>query len=132
MLYYLDTSSVLKLFLEERESRSFRKFLMEMGEPKYFHYSFMTRLELLRNLRNLDLDLTQAKALLEGWTSIRATKEVLNLAESVNPENLKTPDAIHLASALLLSPLKVTMITYDKQLAKASLASGIQVVSPGS
>jgi hypothetical protein len=41
------------------------------------------------------------------------------------------PDAIHPAFALILTPLKFAMVTYDKQLAKATIESGIEAISPG-
>jgi hypothetical protein len=131
MYYYLDTSSVIKLFVKERESRAMQRLIAEGAEPHIFHYSFMTKIETLRNLRNLDLDLSQATSMFSGWTAIRVTKEMLSVAESISPKNLKTPDAIHLASALQLTPMTVSMITYDRQLAKASVESGIQAFSPG-
>ncbi len=131
MHYYLDTSSVLKLLLQERETPAFRKFVRTL-EPKSVHYSFMTKVETLRNLRNFGIDPEPAAALFEGWTAIRANREILKLAEQVSPKELRTPDAIHLAFALILSPLKVAMVTYDKQLAKASVDSGIEAISPGS
>jgi predicted nucleic acid-binding protein len=131
MHYYLDTSSVLKLLLQERETPAFRKFVRTL-EPNSVHYSFMTKVETLRNLRNFGIDPEPAAGLFEGWTAIRANREILKLAEQVNPRELRTPDAIHLAFALILSPLKVAMVTYDKQLAKASVDAGIEAISPGS
>lgn len=131
MHYYLDTSSVLKLLLQERETPAFRKFVRTL-KPSSVHYSFMTKVETLRNLRNFGIDPGPAAGLFEGWTAIRANREILKLAEQVNPRELRTPDAIHLAFALILSPLKVAMVTYDKQLAKASVDSGIEAISPGS
>ncbi len=130
MHYYLDTSSVLKLILEERETPAFRKFVRTL-EPKSVHYSFMTKVETLRNLRNFNIDPEPAAALFDGWTAIRANREIFKLAERVNPRELRTPDAIHLAFALILSPLKVAMVTYDKQLARASVDSGLEAISPG-
>ncbi len=130
MHYYLDTSSVLKLILEERESQAFHKFVQAL-EPKSVHYSFMTKVETLRTLRNLNIDPEPAATLFESWTAIRANREIFKLAEQVNPRELRTPDAIHLAFALILTPLKVAMLTYDKQLAKASIESGIEAISPG-
>ena len=55
-----------------------------------------------------------------------------NFAEAFNEDvSLRTLDAIHVASALLISGSIDGMITYDKQMAKNAKKMGINVLSPG-
>lgn len=56
--------------------------------------------------------------------------EVVALARRVSPAALRSPDAIHLASALLLDASVV--LTYDQHLAAACIDGGLAVVTPGS
>lgn len=54
--------------------------------------------------------------------------EVVSLARRVNPNELRSLDAIHLAAALLLDADLV--LTYDDSLAAACAANGLAVASP--
>jgi hypothetical protein len=56
--------------------------------------------------------------------------EVVALARRVNPAVLRSFDAIHLSSALLLDAGIV--LTYDQRLAAACIDGGLAVAAPGS
>ena len=58
-------------------------------------------------------------------------EQVLKLAATVEPNGLRSLDAIHLASALTLGSDLGAMVTYDSALAAAARAVGIEVLSPG-
>lgn len=48
----------------------------------------------------------------------------------LDPPNLRTLDAIHLATALSLGDDLTLLISYDDRLTQAAAAAGIEVASP--
>ena len=58
----------------------------------------------------------------EGW--------VLARAATLDPPDLRSLDAIHLATALLVRA-DLTFITYDRQLGRVAADLGLPVASPG-
>ena len=62
---------------------------------------------------------------------IALSGEMIESAASVPPPLLRTLDAIHLASALVLKPELDAFVVYDRRLAAAAAALGVPVSSPG-
>ena len=62
---------------------------------------------------------------------IALSGEMIESAASVTPPLLRTLDAIHLASALVLKPELDAFVVYDRRLAAAAAALGLPVSSPG-
>ena len=56
--------------------------------------------------------------------------EILNLAGEIEPAELRSLDAIHLASALALGSAIDVFIAYDRSLTNAAAANGLQTLSP--
>jgi predicted nucleic acid-binding protein len=56
--------------------------------------------------------------------------EVGHLASAVGPANVRTLDAIHLATGVLLRPDLDAFVTYDDRLAEAARLVGLPVVRP--
>jgi predicted nucleic acid-binding protein len=52
------------------------------------------------------------------------------LAQTVRPPSVRSLDAIHLATALRVGPQLTSFVTYDKRLADAAAASGLDVQMP--
>lgn len=61
---------------------------------------------------------------------VRIDDEVMEFASSIGPHALRSPDAIHLATALWLGPAVEAMVCYDKRLAQAGAAHGLVVHAP--
>jgi uncharacterized protein len=129
--YYLDSSAFCKVFLEEAHSEEMRKFFTSEGGKRRLVVSFLTELETERTLRRLGVDSSQVLDAIEAIPLIPVSAEVFAQAKDVLPKSLKSLDAIHLATALLLKGLGVAMVTFDKQLAAAARQNGIEVISPG-
>lgn len=55
---------------------------------------------------------------------------VLLRAASLEPPELRSLDAIHLATALSVEPVIEAFVTYDRQLGRAAAAAGLRVESP--
>lgn len=68
--------------------------------------------------------------LLSGVESIRLNRAVLERAADAFPTQIRTLDAIHLASALLLSPRhsSLRLATHDEELGMAAQAVGLRVI----
>lgn len=129
--YYLDSSAFCKVFLEEDHSDQMREFFTSQGSKGRLVVSFLTELETKRALSRLGVDPSQALDAIEAIPLIPVSTEVFARAKDVLPKSLKSLDAIHLATALLLKNLGVEMVTFDKQLASAARQNGIEAISPG-
>ena len=130
MAVYLDTSAVVKLVVPEAESVPLFQFLT--GAPERVS-SVLLRLELERALRrdpeHRGYWRERAHALLPGIALVRLSEALLHMAASLEPPELGSLDAIHLATALSIPGLE-GMVTYDRRLGAAAAAAGLRVWSP--
>jgi predicted nucleic acid-binding protein len=74
----------------------------------------------------------RARAVLDRPTLAAVDDTVLDLAGRLPGPDLRSLDAIHLATALSLGDLPEAFVTYDRRLAEAARAHGLTVVQPGS
>jgi len=58
-------------------------------------------------------------------------RAVQDLASDIGHPLLRTLDALHLASAILLTEELTAFIAYDHRLASAAQAAGLHVATPG-
>lgn len=72
---------------------------------------------------------TRARALLDAVELVDLDRELLEDAVSYSSAYVRTLDAIHLASAIRVGARQ--MLVYDRRLAKAAVAAGLEVLSPG-
>ena len=125
---YLDSSAVLKFIFSEPESSAARK---EIRGNLYS--SEIVRVEVVRTVLRLEpAQLERALDVLSKIRIIKIKSGILVQAERL-PSHVKIRgmDAIHLASANTLGRLGHTVITYDKNMAKAARALGFVIESPG-
>ncbi len=59
------------------------------------------------------------------------TSGLLRRAAQLDPPALRTLDAIHVASALVVRDQITAIVTYDTRMASAAEAQGLTVVAPG-
>ena len=136
MRVYLDSSAVLKRVLAEAESADLVAALdKHHAEGDVFVSSSLAWIEVARALRSLHRATLaevadEVDAALSGVAEHPLVAEVVALARRVNPVVLRSLDAIHLASALLLDADIV--LTYDQRLAAACIEGGLAVAAPGS
>lgn len=126
---YIDASAMVKLVVSERQSEA----LVAAIDTEWPH---LTASEILavetsraasrveNNLRALASRRLQSVALLPLTAEIRRT------AARVGPPELRTLDAIHLATALSAGDRIGAVLTYDVRLAEACAAVGLPVVAP--
>lgn len=128
-MHVLDTSAFLKLLLPERNHEALRAHLGD-GSPRVA--SQLLRLEALRTVRRVASELLpEAERQLALIQLVPIDQPVLDIASELPPTELRSLDAIHLATALSLTDYSPSLITYDRQLAAAAQTAGIPVAAPG-
>jgi predicted nucleic acid-binding protein len=126
---YLDTSAFVKLIVAEPESAVLAQRLRRWPQRAS---ATLLRTETVRALRrsgNVQL-IGQARRLLGAVTLIRLDEPLLDRAGDLEPVELRSLDAIHLAAALSIGPHLGAIVTYDDRLRTAALAHGLDVESP--
>lgn len=129
MAFYLDTSAAVKLVHEEHGSAALLAWMSE--RERMLASSALLHTELLRATRRSRPDLlVRARALLDHVTLIEISWDVRERAGLLDPDGMRSLDAIHLASALALTEDLEGIVTYDVRLAAAALEVGLTVVAP--
>lgn len=129
MAHYLDTSAFVKLVVAEDDSTALRSWVDHVDEALVA--SDLLRTEALRAARrHSPAALAQARVLLDGLTLLAVSTEVCERAAELDPSILRSLDAMHLASALMLGDQLQSVVTYDDRLASACAAHGVAVVAP--
>lgn len=125
---YLDASAAVKLVVSEQESASVRRFVA--GQVTRVS-SRVLAVELVRAVaRASSASLDQARSLLEVMEFVELDVEIAERAARLEPVGLRSLDAIHLASALVLGDELDAFITYDARQADAARALGLTVEAP--
>jgi len=126
---YLDTSAVVKLLMREPETANLRRQLRRW--PRRVSSALLT-VELLRTVKRAGLPhlLSDARHLIGTLHLIRLDDELLDRAAWLDPPNLRSLDAIHLATALSLGTDLGAMVTYDRRMAAGVEALGLPLVAP--
>jgi predicted nucleic acid-binding protein len=126
---YLDSSALVKLAVREPESDSLRRYLRRR---RPFVSSTLARTEVARALLPLGVDaVARGHDVLSRVDLIRINDRVLNAAGALLPTELRSLDAIHLASAQQLGGDLAAVVTYDERMAAAAVALGWRVARPG-
>jgi predicted nucleic acid-binding protein len=71
-------------------------------------------------------------AVLDVLDEIPVDDRVAEVAATLEPARLRTLDAVHLASALVLGESIGVLVTYDRRMAQAAEAAGLVATAPGS
>lgn len=129
MAWYADTSALVKLVIAEAESDALRTWLAEPGRE--VAACDLVRTELFRAVRRGAPEMmTRAREVLEAVTLVQVGTSTFEMAGRVDPLELRSLDAIHLAAALDLGDDLEGIVTYDERLAEAATANGIIAVAP--
>jgi len=128
-LLYLDSSALVKLVVAEPETTALLAFLA--GWPHRIS-SALARVEVLRAVKRAGAGPAigrRATRVLARIALIRIDDPVLAAAARVPPPELRTWDAIHVATARSLDGL-AGIVTYDARLGRAAARARIKVWSP--
>ena len=129
MIIYVDTSAVLKLVVEEKESPKAAEYLTKAASQGYQLVASMllyTELHCAAHRRGLPSALVST--VLDGINLLDVARSDLMYAAAL-PGRLRSSDAIHLAAAIRLQ--SDVLVAYDAELLAAAVDSGLNVLSPG-
>ncbi len=126
---YVDTSALVKLVVAEPETRALENHLAQRAG---LVCSALGATELTRACRRAlsKKQLPQGEAVPGVVVMIDVPPAILARAAELAPRELRTLDAIHLATALSAGDMSLDFITYDARLAKAARAHGFTVHAP--
>ena len=129
MAWYLDTSALAWLVVAEPESECLRAWLLEQEREPVA--ADLVRAELIRAVRRAAPELMlQARAVLDAVTLLGISSSVFEEAGRLDPVDLRSLDAIHLAAALDLGDELEGLVAYDRRLISAAESNGIRCESP--
>ncbi len=124
---YLDTSAFIKLVRSEPESPALRRELT----GRELLSSALLIVEGRRAARRYgELASKRARAALTAITIIALDESVLDAAAALNPPELRSLDALHLATIVSLGKDIERVYCYDTRLTEAAQAVGIEVSQP--
>jgi predicted nucleic acid-binding protein len=125
---YLDSSAIVKLVVREPESTALRGYLRR---KRPLVSSALARTEVARAVLALGAAAARrAQDVLGRIELVRVNDRILVAAGTILPPDVRSLDAIHLATAALLASNLGELVTYDARLASAARANGIRVVAP--
>lgn len=135
MRVYLDSSALLKRVIVESESEQLRVAVRAHVEARaVLLTSRLAAVEVSRAIR-MRFGLGYAAAAdfvddaMSGVAEWPIGDEVMSLSQRLNPNRLRSLDAIHVASAMLLD--SDVLITYDDRMADAGQRNGLRCAAPG-
>lgn len=127
---YLDSSAIVKLVVPELETEVLRAHVA--GSRLVTSEVALTEVPRAAHLRTGDAAvLVEAEALLRRFDLVKLDEDVHRAAARRAPRDLRTLDAIHLASALRVGEALTTVVAYDRRLAQAARDAGLTVEAPG-
>jgi len=128
-VFYLDTSAAAKLVVAEIGSTTLRRWVTFRDDRMFS--SDLLRTELLRATRRTAPEqMVQARAVLDSLVLVTLSTSVCERAAILEPDVLRSLDALHLAAALEIGDELEGMVTYDQRLAAGAEALGIRVIAP--
>jgi uncharacterized protein len=127
---YVDTSALVKLVVAEAETAALEH---DLAARAGLLCSALGATELLRACqRGLPRRyLGQVDEVVSALVLLDVTPAILSRAAALAPADLRTLDAIHLATVLSLDDSTVEIVTYDARMARAARAHGLRTVHPG-
>lgn len=126
-MIYLDTSAFLKTLWDEVESAALSRAIDNQATISSALLAVEARRSTLRVAAEM---LPRTDLLLGEVTQVELTSPILESASRLSHRYLRTLDAIHLATALLIQNDLDVLITYDMRLLDAANAHGIPTAAP--
>jgi len=123
---YLDSSVALRTILDVPERERLQSWMQVPGTT--FVSSRLLRTEVVRILRRDGRPLVDGTPLLDRVGMLEISRETHTVAESIE-RHVKTLDALHLATALLIGE-PVTVATHDSTMKSVAGQLGLLVTDP--
>ncbi len=129
-MIYLDSSALVKLALTEAETPGLVGWLTDRADLPLVS-SIIHRTEVPRAVWRADPSaLPRSYRQVRGVEKIALTTDVLDLAATLPPPEIRSIDAIHLASALSVRRHLTAFVAYDTRLLTAAREAGLPIASP--
>jgi predicted nucleic acid-binding protein len=129
-LIYLDTSAFLKSVLGEPQSAALKAYLAAAGDPELIS-SALLAVEARRSvLRNDPTQIPRTDLALLRVEQIEMSGPVLEAASRLPDPLLRTLNAIHVATALLIRDDVDVLVSYDQHMLAAAAAHGLPTAAP--
>ncbi len=126
---YLDSSAFVKLMVEGAETAALRTFVANITARRTS--SALLRTESLRSVRHLGPDaLATVREGLRRVDLIAIDDRILDAAGTLEPQVLRTLDAIHIATALAVGDDLEAIVTYDERMIDAARLMGLSTATP--
>ena len=129
-VHYLDSSALLKRVLDEAESAVLRSWIdAELRDGAALVTSDLGDVEVAGAARRYNFSEHEEQS---ATTDVRfrgIDERVIERARVVGDATLRSLDAIHLATALVIGV--DTLVTYDDRLGQAARNAGLDVIAPG-
>jgi len=127
-LTYLDSSAIVKLAILEPESLALRRYL---ARRQPLVSSALARAEVARALMpSGPAAVARGEEVLRRIQLLRINDRVLSEAGRLEPPELRSLDAIHLASARELGKSIRQIVTYDDRMGEAAQTLGWTLIAP--
>lgn len=127
-LTYVDSSAIVKLVVVEPESAALRQYLRRR---RPLLSSALARVEVGRALLAWGPDaVRRGIGVLAEVDLVRVNDWILDTAAGLGPAELRSLDAVHLATAQMFGTEVARLVTYDLRMADAAQEMGLDVVAP--
>lgn len=125
---YLDASAIVKLAVREPESTALRRYLVRRRPVVT---SALARTEVLRALLpSGDAAVRRGLETLASLDLVRVNDRILSAAGTLLPPEVRSLDAIHIATAQQLGSDLGHFVTYDARMATVANGLGLRVAAP--
>lgn len=124
---YADASALVKLVLDEPDAGPMRHWYVEHERVVSSRIGII---ETHRAAARKSPDRAHVEAILRSVEIVELDPSIAQHAQSAGPATLRTLDAVHLATALVLGGDVDAFVTYDDRLADAARLLGLPVVRP--
>ncbi|OBA69473.1 twitching motility protein PilT [Mycobacterium sp. 1554424.7] len=131
-MIYLDTSAIVKLVAAEKESEGLIDWLNDRPDED-LATSAIGHIELIRAAARVGpATVARARSVASTIDTLVLTDAIAAAAAIVPPTDLRTLDAIHLATAHANRRSLTALCAYDRRLIEAAVSHGLATASPGS
>ena len=127
-MIYLDASAIVKLVVAEPETPVLRRYLR--GHRDRITSDLAVTEVLRAAARHDESVVVRADEVLSRLDRMRVTPRIAERAGRLDPSELRTLDALHVATALEISGDLDALVAYDQRLLEAASVHRLPTVSP--
>ncbi len=128
MLTYIDSSVALRSILAQDSNAPLEAWIDHVYQSGGLLSSQLLRTEVIRTLRRDSRPVSDGQALLTRVRLVRVTDATFTVAESIE-RHIKTLDALHLATALLIGE-PITVASHDSTMLSVAEHLGLDTIDP--